>query len=63
MIDPESWPAHGYLTRFLSARADVTTDAVINCRTLDDQLAVFSSLAVWDAVGDTGVTTSLFWRQ
>jgi hypothetical protein len=60
MIDPEWWPARGYLKRFLSARTDVTADAVDNCRTLYDQFIVFASLPSWDAVGDTGVTTRAF---
>jgi hypothetical protein len=50
----------GILKRFLSARADVPAEVVENCRTLNDQLDVISTLPGWPAIGDTGVTMRSF---
>jgi hypothetical protein len=62
MLDPESWPAQGYLKRFLSARTDVSAEQVMQCRTLRDQYDVISSLTGWACmhVDESGIVIRAF---
>jgi hypothetical protein len=64
VLDPDSWPAQGYLSRFLAARAqkckDVSMAHVQRCTYLRDQLGLISKLPGWPAMSSAGVTVRSF---
>jgi hypothetical protein len=63
-IDPQCWPAQGYLQRFLLCRAEATEDvteaAVHLCKTVQDQLQLIGSLPGWPAVATSGLPVKPF---
>jgi hypothetical protein len=64
MLDPDAWPAQGYLKRFLTARAeirkDVDTAALEECRTLRHQYEMIANLNDWVDMGESGTPVRVF---
>jgi hypothetical protein len=60
MLDPETWPAQGYVRRFFSARVDVTSAKAEAFHTLRDHYDVIAELDGWDAVEERGTTVRAF---
>jgi hypothetical protein len=64
VLDPDSWPAQGYLSRFLNARVvavgDVSSGAVDNCVTLRNQLELISALDGWPQMAISGMPVRAF---
>jgi hypothetical protein len=64
MLDVDSWPAQGYLRRFLSARAvavgDVSPADKQKCTSLRNQLELISKLAGWPNMATSGLPVRAF---
>jgi hypothetical protein len=64
VLDVDSWPAQGYLRRFLNARAvvvgDVSRGDVQGCESLGSQLELISKLSGWKRMAASGVPVRAF---
>lgn len=59
-LEPRTWPPQEYLTRWLSARDDVSAADVDDCTDLQSQLDLMCTVHGWNAAYDSGVLARPF---